>query len=222
MKLLKRDIAKVLRGELTIDEAKRRCKLPLIKESKKLIREDSVLMSKVNPEMYENDSLDSQVDKLFVQGETQQSQKEMGFPKQTPAEPVGTALESCYFGMNLNLIMEAGEDDVVPPPTEIAQQDSTPESTQNNTDAENIGLDYVAFADNIARIVEKHESLLDIRGTIVRRALNWVTKNYDAKQTKEIKQILEMNFGITVDNNNDLYQDDHAPNAKGAGPELSV
>lgn len=235
MKIKKSDLRKVLRGEMTIQEAKVRA-LRSLKEASEfglLITEEVPSISATNPTMFENDSLDSQVDRFLMQGESNKAQEEMGNPA-TPTPSPETATEG-YYRMDMDaLLMEAPGDPPAaaggapPPPIDAtpapdAGTDTPAEPPPQQPEQKgNKELDALTFADNVARLVEKHESLLDIRGTIVRRALNWVTKNYDAKQSKEVKQILEGNFGITPDNANDSYEDDMAPPAKGAGSGLNT
>jgi hypothetical protein len=78
----------------------------------------------------------------------------------------------------------------------------------------------VSFADGIARLAEKFENVIDIKGTIVRRAINYVTKNYDPKQAKTVQQVLAGNFGLEVTDNPSMDdgEGDKTPVAKGAGP----
>lgn len=190
MKLRKSDLKRVLNGEISLAEAKKRAKL---------LEDTMPAVQVTNPEMLENDSLDVQVDRFLMQGESDSSKQAMGMAPQTES-----------------LLREEGEDAGAAPVTDPAQQQEppSPQPTGGGQD-----LDLVTFADNLARLIEKHETLLDIKGTIVRRALNYVTKNYDAKQSKELAQILEGNFGITVDGK-DPYDDDQAPPAQGAGSSL--
>lgn len=204
MKILKSDLKKVLSGKMTLSEARLRSEL---------LREDVPTTQVTDPAMLENDSIDSQIDRFLMQGE---SNKNAEMDGENTAAP---AMES--------FLREAEGDDpnaipgAAPAPEAGAAPDAPPDPPpQQPAQKSNQQLDAVTFADNVARLVEKNGTLLDLKGTICRRALNWVTKNYDAKQSKEVKQILEGNFGITPDNAEDPYEDDMAPPAAGAGSGL--
>lgn len=90
----------------------------------------------------------------------------------------------------------------------------------DNTETSTKQIDAVSFADGIARLAEKFENVIDIKGTIVRRAINYVTKNYDPKQAKTVQQVLAGNFGLEVTDNPSMDdgEGDKTPVAKGAGP----
>lgn len=171
IKLRKRDLARLVRGEITLESARHS---GLIFETN-----PTPQMQQSNPAMYENDSIDAQIDKFLMQ-----------------ADPSGESSGAA----NESLLREAEEDS-------SAYQQLAPENP----------LDLMSFATDIARLVEKSDSLLDVKGAIVRRALNYVTKNYDSKQAKDIAQILENNFGVSADPSADPYEDESAPFAVGAG-----
>jgi hypothetical protein len=77
--------------------------------------------------------------------------------------------------------------------------------------------DLMGFATEVAQLVEKSDALLDVKGAIVRRALNYVTKTYDTKQAKDVERILDANFDIQADPTADSYEDVDVPLAQGAG-----
>jgi hypothetical protein len=81
-------------------------------------------------------------------------------------------------------------------------------------------LDVVSFSDNVANLVEKLEVLLDMKGSIVRRALNYVQKMYDENTSKRVEDILSSNFDLEPESNVDKFNDDNfpAPAADRAGP----
>jgi hypothetical protein len=200
MKITKRDLVKVLRGEITIDEAKMNMTESLLRES-----EPTMAMQQTDPTMYENDSVDMQIDKFLLD-----------------ADPTGQKTQKEHRRDSSRLLLEAE-----PPPPPPAPAGAPPEGGDNVADP-NAGkpkqpakkLDLVSFASDIARLVEKSDNLLDVKGAIVRRALNYVSKNYDPKQAKDIAQILENNFGVSAEPGSDPYDDETAPNAVGAGVGL--
>lgn len=178
IKLRKQDLRKLVTGKLTLENARRG---GLIIETS-----PTQQMQQTDPTMYENDSVDVQIDKFLLQ-----------------ADP------NAKSNTNESFLFEA-EGDAPPPPTPADPNAGKPSLPTKR-------LDMMSFASDIARLVEKSDSLLDIEGVIVRRALNYVTKNYDIKQAKDIAQILENNFGVKSDVGSDSYEDEFAPYAVGAG-----
>ncbi len=238
MKVQVKTLRELLNGKLSIQEAKKQGLIGegTVKSMHRLLTEEVPNTSATDPTMLENDSLDSQVDRFLMQGESDKNTvADGGAPAPTPTTataPAGVP-EARYHSLDLrSLLSEAPGDDpnaaagapapaagAVPDAGGDAPAEPPPEQPEQKSGR---ALDAVTFAENVARLVEKHESLLDLRGTIVRRALNWVTKNYDAKQSKEVAQILEGNFGITPQNDADNYSDDEAPRAAQAGPGLNA
>lgn len=77
----------------------------------------------------------------------------------------------------------------------------------------------VDFASDIANLVDRTDTLLDLRGTIARRAVNHVTEKYGADAGENVKQVLSANFDIEVDSERDAQgqRDETRPAAIGAG-----
>lgn len=180
IKLKKKDLARIVRGELTLESAK---KSGLVFETAPMPQ-----MQQTDPTMYENESIDAQIDKFLLQYDPSSEQT-----------PVASANEM--------LLREADEEAEQPVADPNAGKPPVPSKR----------LDMMSFASDIARLVEKSETLLDIKGAIVRRSLNYVTKNYDTKQAKDIAQILQNNFGVSIEPGADPYDDESAPFAVGAG-----
>lgn len=204
MKITKRDLVKVLKGEITIQEAKNRVPhADLLRESM-----PTLPMQQTDPTMYENDSVDMQVDKflLDVDPSGQKNQQEARRDSSRWLHEVAGLYEE--------------EGGAPPAPTPDAAGDNTADPNAGKPQHPAKKLDLVSFASDIARLVEKSDNLLDVKGAIVRRALNYVSKNYDPKQAKDIAQILENNFGVSAEPGSDPYDDETAPNAVGAGVGL--
>lgn len=196
MKITKRDLVKVLRGEMTIKEAKESYAGPLWEST------PTLAMTQTDPTMYENDSVDMQVDKFLLDADPsgQKTQQESRRDR-------SQWLHEAEGGAPPSPAPDAAGDNVADPNTGKPQQPAKK-------------LDLVSFASDIARLVEKSDNLLDVKGAIVRRALNYVSKNYDPKQAKDVAQILENNFGVSAEPGSDPYDDESAPNAVGAGSGL--
>lgn len=140
-----------------------------------------------DPQMLDNVSIDAQVDKFIIQADTK------GGPDQAAGAPP-PAQES--------FLREADDEapPAAPPPKPVKKM-----------------TDLMGFATEIANLVQHSDNLLDVNGSIVRRALNYVTKNYDQKQSNDVAQILDANFNIQADPMADSYEDVEVPLAVGAG-----
>jgi hypothetical protein len=77
----------------------------------------------------------------------------------------------------------------------------------------------VDFASDIANLVDRTDTLLDLKGTIARRAVNHVTEKYGADAGENVKQVLSANFDIEIDSDRDAegQRDETRPAAIGAG-----
>lgn len=82
-------------------------------------------------------------------------------------------------------------------------------------------LDPNKMASEIARIVNQYASILDIEGTIARRALNYLSKE-NPSNSKSVEKILQDQFSISTDPGyNPDFQGSTAPPGAGAGPDLA-
>ncbi len=77
----------------------------------------------------------------------------------------------------------------------------------------------VDFASDLANLVDRVDTLLDLSGTIARRAINHVTEKYGAAAGENVKQVLSANFDIEIDSNIDAQgqRNETRPAAIGAG-----
>jgi hypothetical protein len=77
----------------------------------------------------------------------------------------------------------------------------------------------VDFASDVANLVDRTDTLLDLKGTIARRAINHVTEKYGADAGENVKQVLSANFDIEIDSDRDAegQRDETRPAAIGAG-----
>jgi hypothetical protein len=76
-----------------------------------------------------------------------------------------------------------------------AKEDETPQVQQTAKPT----LDVNHFAKGVARIFEHYDDLIDIPGTIFRRAMNFVKSNYDEETAKKLEQALADDFQIGPD-----------------------
>lgn len=77
----------------------------------------------------------------------------------------------------------------------------------------------VDFANDIATLVERVDTLVDLNGTIARRAYNYVTQNHGPDAAENFKQVLEGNFQIYIEAQPDAEgeRNFNNPPAVGAG-----
>jgi hypothetical protein len=134
-------------------------------------------------------SLDSEIDSFLVAAESGDNDLEEAFLHE--AEP--------------------GEDipaeDIKSAPDPIATEKDDPK------------IDVTGFAREVAHLVENVDNLIDVKGTILRRALNYVGEKYGKEQTGLVKDILETQYGLYYDN--DAEEPTVAPAADRAGPAMA-
>jgi hypothetical protein len=77
----------------------------------------------------------------------------------------------------------------------------------------------VDFASDIANLVERAVELIDLDGTMARRAYNYVSENHGPDAAENFKQVLEGNFQIYIEPQPDMEGERNAmrPAAVGAG-----
>jgi len=77
----------------------------------------------------------------------------------------------------------------------------------------------VDFASDIANLVDRANTLLDLDGTIARRAYNHVAETYGPDAAENFKQILSANFDLELESTRDMEGERFAdrPAAVGAG-----
>jgi hypothetical protein len=71
------------------------------------------------------------------------------------------------------------------------------------------------FAMNVARLVENHENLLDVRTVIIIRAINYIKENYDEAASNNLRDLLESQHNVVP--TGDYIPEPLSPMAVGAG-----
>jgi len=144
------------------------------------------------------DSLDAQVDKFLI-----------SYEKDSKA----VKKESFDFRQSMrDMLIEAEEGE------EEKSDDDNKDEPAEKLPAED--LDMEAFVNNVMRLVENYDSLLEVRDTILKRALNFIAKNYkkDA-QTSFEDTMLEL-YGVKIGSSKQDVDDEYFPSPKAgaAGP----
>ena len=76
---------------------------------------------------------------------------------------------------------------------------------------EDINID--SFADGVVRLVDNYDSLLEIRNTIMRRAVNFLGKNYELDVTDAFKESLAERHGLEIGKSKFDEEEDFQPPA---------
>ncbi len=82
---------------------------------------------------------------------------------------------------------------------------------------EDMKIDAAGFAREVAHLIENFTNLLDVKGVVLRRALNYVGKKYGKEQSNTVRDVLETQFGVYSDEK----EEPQAPGAANAGPALA-
>ena len=159
----------------------------IIKEEEEAPEAAPPVEPEVNDELptSSEDSLDNKVDSFLIKFE-KESMKNVGESRLKEA---------------FQYIFEADEEE-----TETLEPAST------EAPAPNLNVD--AFAKDVARLIDNHESLIDIPLAIYNRALSFVGKNYSKEVVDNLKDVLEKQHGLQF--GPDKLQDIVPPPAKGA------
>lgn len=141
----------------------------------------------------EDDSLDVKLDNYFVDSE--------GGDKE---------------GMGESWLREAEDD---PPAPQGGEADAAGDEAPKGPDipGEEMKIDAAGFAREIAHLIENFTNLMDVKGVVLRRALNYVGRKYGKEQSKTVQDVLETQFGVYSDEK----EEPQAPGAANAGPALA-
>lgn len=144
------------------------------------------------------DSIDNQIDKYFSSYESE--------AKNSKNEGLN------FRDMTRRFLIEAGEDE--------EKEDESAEDEESEPEkltAEDI--DVGSFANDVVRLVENYDNLLEMRNTILRRAMNYLSKNYDSDVIDLFREELLEGHGMEIGvSNKDEEEKFLAPKAAAAGP----
>lgn len=142
------------------------------------------------------DSIDSQIDQYFSDFEK---------------EGKNAQLEGRDFRRTTRrFLLEAEEDE------EKAEEKPKEEEPKKLT-AEDINVD--SFANGVVRLIDNYDSLLEVRNTIIRRAVNFLLKSYEPDVADSFKESLEEKHGLQVGKSKQEQADEEfqPPSADRAG-----
>jgi len=142
------------------------------------------------------DSLDSQIDKYLADYEVEaKSSKNEGLD---------------FRMMTRRFLVEADEDE--------GEDKEEEEGDEGKLKAEDIDVE--SFVNSVIRLVDNYDSLLEVRNTILRRAVNFLLKNYEPDAAQVFKDTLLDLHGMEIGKSRSEVEDDEfeMPSADRAGP----
>lgn len=103
------------------------------------------------------------------------------------------------------------------PPPQGDAEDGAPEGDAGGV------FDMNKFVSSINTFAEHMPEQLDLKGVLVRRVANYLTKAYDEKVSKEVLRMLEDTFGLSTDPSYHSSEpsDNSIPVAKNGGPDAN-
>lgn len=180
-----------------------------LSQLKKLISEEARKIIKEEKEEEERgeDSLDSQVDSYL--SDFERKAKKLSAKKESKS----------YQAFLRKLLREAEEDEEAPPEEdpegEEGEEDEEEKEPEKLTSED---IDVETFVDEVVRLIENYDSLLEMRNTILRRAVNYLLKSYQPDVGDSFKEVLEDSHGIEIGKSKFELEDEFmAPRADRAG-----
>lgn len=165
---------------------------------KKLIKEQvrSVLKEEKEERLLE-DSLDQQIDDFFADYESEAKvKKNEGFDFHSMTRRFLTTLNEA----------EGEEKSDEEKPEEDKEQGEEDKKKLTSED-----IDVEEFAGSVVRLIDNYDSLLEVRNTIARRAMNFISKNYDESVVNEFKLVLQDQHDIEVGKSKSEVEDQKFP-----------
>jgi hypothetical protein len=151
---------------------------------KKIIREQVRSVLREEKEKKElQDSLDQQVDDYLISYESEAKvKKNEGFDFRS--------MTRNFLSTSSNLLEAEGDE-------EASKEEPTdkPEEKKKLT-AED--LDIEEFAASVVRLIDNYDSLLEVRNTLARRAINFLSENYSQDVVNQFKIVLEDEHDISI------------------------
>lgn len=169
---------------------------------KKIIREQirSVLLEEtVKKEL--QDSLDQQVDDFLISYESDAKvKKNEGFDFRSMTR-------SFLSTASRNLLEAEGDEEEEKPADETGDEEKPEE--KKKLSAEDIDIE--EFASSVVRLIDNYDSLLEVRNTLARRAMNFLSDNYSPDVVSQFKIVLEDEHDITVGKSKADEEDNEFP-----------
>lgn len=81
-------------------------------------------------------------------------------------------------------------------------------------------IDVETYVNNVARLIENYDNLLEVRDTLIKRSINFISKNYDIDVVKAVKDGFKNEHSMIAGKSEGEHEaeDFQAPRAAEAGP----
>ncbi|MBM3194166.1 MAG: hypothetical protein FJZ60_00195 [Chlamydiae bacterium] len=148
-------------------------------------------------EKEKEDSLDAQIDKYLLDYESDSKSMKK---------------EGKNFRMMVRRFLLEAEDD-----EKKDEKDNEKKLTSEDIDVDD-------FTNNVMRLIENYDSLLEIQNTILRRTVNFLLKGYESDVAEAFKNNLLDRYGLEIGKTRSEIENDkyEAPTADRAGPGLGA
>lgn len=173
---------------------------PLRQLARDLLREDAM---ETAPPQEGGDSLDAQIDRLLADYETSSKTAKK---------------EGRDFRMTTRRLFEADDDDNdVDISDDSSEEPAEPEAPAKATIDD---IDVEEFTNNVARLIQNYDNLLEIKNTLIRRAITFISKGYDQATVDALVRLLRNEHGLVDGESKQDVEDEmfKAPPAERAGP----
>jgi len=184
----------------------RNLKKIIIEETRKIIREESNLSEEKG-----QDSLDSQIDSYFSNYESE--------AKNVKVEGLDFRRFMRRFLVEAEKDEDKSDEDSDEKDDEEASDATSKEDEEDEPEKLTIDdVDVDSFADSVVRLVDNYDSLLEVRNTILRRAVNFLLKSYEPDVADAFKESLSEKHGMEVGKTESEEEDEiQVPAADRAG-----
>jgi hypothetical protein len=171
-----------------------------LRELRKILREE-ILLEEENKATDQpgEDSIDMQIDRYFMDFET---------------EARSLKKEGRDWHRTMRRLMEADEDE-----SEDEKEDEGEKEEKKPEKGTADDIEIESFVNGIIRLIDNYDSLLEVRNTILRRASNFLNKNYDTEVVDAFHGKLKDDHGMEIGKSRDEYFSDNfsAPISDRAG-----
>ena len=159
------------------------------------------------PEQEPGDSIDSQIDKFLIDYETEAKRSKN---------------EGLDFRMLVRRLLREEDDDVADDAADDAADDDAGDDAEKDEEPKKSPLDELnmeSYVASVMRLVDNYDNLLEVRNTILRRAKNYLVKNYEPEALNSFDDNLRETYGMEVGEMESERQDKfQPPKAGAAGP----
>jgi len=155
------------------------------------------------------DSLDEQVDRYLMQYESESKKTD-----QATQGPGSTAQMEAMDWRDLvkGVLIEAGQgdkdaqgpDDAAPGADDMMGDDDSGKLTMED-------IDIAKFCDDVVRLIENYDSLLEVKATLMRRARNFLKKNYNEEALSAFDNVMRDDHGMVPGQDKQSVDDERFP-----------